>query len=933
MQAFGRNLHQLSVDRIDTLPEVYLGLSATCCCSAFICVILIPFFDFVGMGWIRTWEGRHAILYPEANPGECTDALKFKYVTPAQAFAAADGDHSGDVSEVEWRAFAKGLNKHLVANGGPTMRPMPCWQEFDLNLDGSSFRADEFYKVVGSQYHWEDDMNAVKFRAELAKKFGSTTRACDLMDKDNDTQVNLTEFQNVSLQLKEPPSSKNSWRLFSHMDSDANGLLSMSECHMSVSGVKIRLKNTFGNLTAGCSALDTNGDGAISQDEFVTHAAKLTPPISKSDAISLYPKLDRDKDGTSSIIPDCHVDFKSFKARVQAAGPCVFFNISDVDQNGILSAGEFVEAGAHLSPPVDALDMGELFGDSDTNGNSKVEISEIGCSAAIVGTMQFVAFVPKNIHGWNTTVDSWFESSLTAAVSTNPLDQAKVVEHVTRRLDNKESSDDEAPARDLPSGPSVDEMSLASATTTEESVTSAARKNAESDKQVSTTAKATTTEKSSAKSTTTDKATTTETPSAKSTTTQSTTIQPTTTALPSDYCNDVDVTTPGVEKATINLKYNLQVESLKRVGATIKHLENIKVSTGPEYSKLYWALAQHGICLQFLKEVTPPSCSGGACPGAYTTHAPSTTTTTATTVEATTSTSTTAASTTATTATTEAETKAETTTTKPAAKTEIETTTEKPTTVTTTTRTFPPTTTITATTINLSMLLSQLVPHAPVAPASQVAAPLPLTTAITLASTSSAPSNTVSQITAPITPLAGPDVETPITGKYTSMPSTVTGFMQVYFNPASYASEGLQWPSQDTEIEAQVTPILENVMETLFKQDITVTKTVVGQLPGSILTDGVALSKEANVTLQGSLPDTQAVIDEVQHYATQIHDQIATAFAASQVTWANYIHITYYIQVDYTITATGEKLVQRTGQRNGDTQTYDGSTPVAIPGR
>jgi hypothetical protein len=165
------------------------------------------------------------------------------------------------------------------------------------------------------------------------------------------------------------------------------------------------------------------------------------------------------------------------------------------------------------------------------------------------------------------------------------------------------------------------------------------------------------------------------------------------------------------------------------------------------------------------------------------------------------------------------------------------------------------------------------------------------------------------------------------------MPSTVTGFMQVYFNPASYASEGLQWPSQDTEIEAQVTPILENVMETLFKQDITVTKTVVGQLPGSILTDGVALSKEANVTLQGSLPDTQAVIDEVQHHATQIHDQIATAFAASQVTWANYIHITYYIQIDYTITATGEKLVQRTGQRNGDTQTYDGSTPVAISGR
>merc|ERR1719298_196815 len=157
------------------------------------------------------------------------------------------------------------------------------------------------------------------------------------------------------------------------------------------------------------------------------------------------------------------------------------------------------------------------------------------------------------------------------------------------------------------------------------------------------------------------------------------------------------------------------------------------------------------------------------------------------------------------------------------------------------------------------MLLSQLVPHAPVAPASQVAAPLPLTTAIALA-------------------------------------STITGFMQVYFNPASYASEGLQWPSQDTEIEAQITPILEKAMETLFKQDITVVHTVVGQLQGSALTGGIALSKEANVTLQGNLPDTQAVIDEVQLHAKLMHDQIATAFAASQVTWANYVHITYYMQ-------------------------------------
>lgn len=273
--------------------------------------------------------------------------------------------------------------------------------------------------------------------------------------------------------------------------------------------------------------------------------------------------------------------------------------------------------------------------------------------------------------------------------------------------------------------------------------------------------------------------------------------------------------------------------------------------------------------------------------------------------------------------------------------------------MTTTFHTFAPTVTVTASTPDLSMLTAQLVPHAPVIP-STVAPPIttavpvpttvPTTTAAvtTVAPTTLAPMTTVPSTAAPATTVApvvttvaaaGSVAETPITSKYTNKPSTVSGMMQVYFQPASFASEGLQWPSQDTEIEAQITPILEKAMETLFKQDITVVHTVVGQLQGSALTGGIALSKEANVTLQGNLPDTQAVIDEVQLHAKLMHDQIATAFAASQVTWANYVHITYYMQIDYTITSTGEKLLQRTGQRNGGAQDYDGSDAMAISGR
>jgi len=1002
MQALGRNMNHLSVDRIDTVSEVYLGLGATCCCTAFLWVILIPLFDYAGMMWINTWEGKHAILYPEARPGECTNALRFHYRTPAQAFADADWDHSGDVSENEWRGFANELNNWNRAHGGPIMRPMPCWQEYDLNLDGSTFKAEEFFKVVGSQYHWEDSLTAVQFRKELAEKYGSVSEACNIMDVDGDAKVNISEFLNVSRGLDDPttPSVRNSERLFSHMDSNVDGVLSMEECHMRVAGLKIRLKNTYGNLTAGCSALDSDGDGAISQEEFLTNVATLTPPISESDALPLYPKLDQDKDGITTVNPDCHVDFQTFQTRIQAVSPCHFFNISDTDHDSLLTMTEFMEAGQNLTPPIDEIDMSDFWFDLNTNKDFYIEMSEIGCEAAIVGKLTFTALMPKVLAAQNSTVEAWFESAITAAVSENPkFDKVEVEEHITvsRRLvpDLDEASGGEAaptttaaststkapettPPPPPPPPPTTAETTAQTTTaqaTTAQATTQATTAQASVSTAPSTTEYSVTMAPSSGPSTTgfwetadgkldstSKESTTKESTTTKPTTTESTTTttpKPTTTTFGAQYCapNGQIHTTPDVVTVTINVDYKLKVEAMDRINSTLDHFEKVTDKLSHEYETLSLNLEQlHGICVETLTQVSQPSCMGMACPGyvAPVTAAPATTaaapitTAAATTAAATAA----AAATTAAAATVVPVTAAGTTAeVSPATSTGA----PAPTTIamTTTFHTFAPTVTVTASTPDLSMLTAQLVPHAPVIP-STVAPPIttavpvpttvPTTTAAvtTVAPTTLAPMTTVPSTAAPATTVApvvttvaaaGSVAETPITSKYTNKPSTVSGMMQVYFQPASFASEGLQWPSQDTEIEAQITPILEKAMETLFKQDITVVHTVVGQLQGSALTGGIALSKEANVTLQGNLPDTQAVIDEVQLHAKLMHDQIATAFAASQVTWANYVHITYYMQIDYTVTSTGEKLLQRTGQRNGGAQDYDGSDAMAISGR
>lgn len=435
---------RVNFDKLDTCPETLLGLLSTCFCTLFIWLLLLPIFNLGGMEWIRSWEGKRAILYPEASKKECIDALQHSYVTPAQAFAVADTDSSGDVSKREWRTFAAALNWRLTLDGRHTMRVMPCFQLFDDRGTGLAFLDSDFYDVVGSKYHWTWEMTAATLRMKLAEKYGTMAEACDsILDANNDTKVTLAEFKNGTSQLDNPPSDADNVRLFEHMDTDADGLLSMAECHFKATGFKLRLKSTYGNLTAGCDAMDTDKNGQISEEEFLANSKLLTPPVKEVDAKALFPQLDTNSDGSISVMPECHIDLAEFKKRVAAAGKSIFFNASDVDQNHVLSAPEFMAIGPKLTPPVDGGDLADLWKEIEANHDGAVELGEFWSPARILGTMRFAAIVPINLDPANSTTDAQFEQALTKSVSDNPADQATATEQVSRRLNassNNESS-------------------------------------------------------------------------------------------------------------------------------------------------------------------------------------------------------------------------------------------------------------------------------------------------------------------------------------------------------------------------------------------------------------------------------------------------------------------------------------------------------------
>lgn len=366
--------------RLETkFSERTIGLTATCCCTICIWAILIPFFDVAGLGWIHGWEGNQNVEYPEQPIGNCIDAFEYVYLTPTQAWQAADTDQSQEISEAEWRSFCGYVNSQLGPAGKPTILAMSCFQNFHPQTNGSPLTRKEFFGTVGSKYHWKRQDSASQFRHKLATQFGSMAAACDKMDLDGDNSLSLQEFTNFTTTMdSEPMEEDQVWRLFMHLDKDQDGLISKKECGYTPGALRQRQIYNYGSSAGGCIAMDENKDSMISLGEFNREASDVAPPIAESDAKLLFDQMDVDKDGSLSLVPECYVSGNELTRQIQHFMPDkqIAFKAFDTDANGVLSHSEFKGIGQQTTPPISSGRMEELVEMTDTNEDGVVDVYE-----------------------------------------------------------------------------------------------------------------------------------------------------------------------------------------------------------------------------------------------------------------------------------------------------------------------------------------------------------------------------------------------------------------------------------------------------------------------------------------------------------------------------------------------------------------------------
>lgn len=519
----GRN-----VDRIDSFPDHYLGVSVTCCVTTLVWVLLIPLFDLAGIPWIRSWEGGRITLAEfvlraeesHATPQDAfhvfdenedamlslseftTGAGKFTTVVTemeaAPIFKSMDkswngyltekefyeGIHSG--SKLSWRVtphefkrrgamsftspraqFEKGLdidgdgkasysefltgshelkppvekqdskllfkhfdqdssnavegheffmdlqgcNAHMektyptpkeafdvldpdrsgnssreeFMTGVNTPEPLDalsCFEDLDLDKDGYVL-AVEFFNRVGSQEHWNVSQDLFKERA--AAQYGSWLSACQHgIDLNADGKVTTREFLAIAARLKPVVSKADALEIFSELDRDKDGSITLAECSVSINEYKSRLSRAYGSPRKGCEQMDTNDDNMVDFAEFKAGVAKLTPSISPGEQEDLFHNLDINNDQLISP-EECYIHPGEFRRRVNKTGDVmdVFTNM-DLNMNHSLSHHEFVHGRHILVDPIPKDEMEELLRMMDVNHNDAIEFDEfIGNATAV----------------------------------------------------------------------------------------------------------------------------------------------------------------------------------------------------------------------------------------------------------------------------------------------------------------------------------------------------------------------------------------------------------------------------------------------------------------------------------------------------------------------------------------------------------------------
>mmetsp|Transcript_52814 Transcript_52814/g.113093 ORF Transcript_52814/g.113093 Transcript_52814/m.113093 type:complete len:540 (-) Transcript_52814:122-1741(-) len=282
-----------SLDRLDSLSEITLGLCATLAATCLVFLLALPLFDIAGKEWINMWEWPNVNLGPPpVSLLQVRVRMTAAYSTTHNAFLAMDKDKDGYASLAEFtkaaQTFQAPLNatqaeyafKGLDTSGDNYLTP----EELDAVMDLNKFPV-----------YYPPSTTTTRIVATTTTMMGTTTTlpattANHIAASSSTAETTTTTAITTTTLTATSTTRTTTTKRTTTTDASDLGPLTFAQFKQRMGpAIRDSPRDAF-------AALDQNHDGSVSLDEFTSATKDFVPPLTISQAEDVFFRLDTNRD-------------------------------------------------------------------------------------------------------------------------------------------------------------------------------------------------------------------------------------------------------------------------------------------------------------------------------------------------------------------------------------------------------------------------------------------------------------------------------------------------------------------------------------------------------------------------------------------------------------------------------------------------------------
>eukprot|EP00437_Effrenium_voratum_P003210 CAMPEP_0181438950 /NCGR_PEP_ID=MMETSP1110-20121109/22177_1 /TAXON_ID=174948 /ORGANISM="Symbiodinium sp., Strain CCMP421" /LENGTH=463 /DNA_ID=CAMNT_0023562661 /DNA_START=24 /DNA_END=1415 /DNA_ORIENTATION=- len=429
------HVKNMDLDKLDSCGEVTLGLVATFGCALLVCMVALPFFDIVTMGWVKTWE-RHVgkVSMDDFKALHVFADNQFDDVN--SAYTVMDTSEDGHVDLTEFRKFLNDLKQPIVKEE----QVLFTFKGLDENFD-DKLTAEEWDKGLSEPdfYYWEittttmpsaDEPSSAEERQRAAAQEEAHAREQAAREQAAREQAAREQAERERAEREaakhhpEPRPTRPKARIEkTPPEAIWKDEVSMKQLisHMGDAGK--------GSPQHALRSFDSDSDGIAAHDEFMDGLGKLPQPVKGEAAEGVFQSLDLNKDGMVTgqefanafnqkhyvqargprpeaqshpkpdngrkreVLKDLGLSqppltIKQFAQGMGSVTPETAFKALDADQNGEIAESEMVRFAKAFLPPLTEKQARYAQKGLDVNGDRRVVPQEM------YDTLKFGEFFP-----------------------------------------------------------------------------------------------------------------------------------------------------------------------------------------------------------------------------------------------------------------------------------------------------------------------------------------------------------------------------------------------------------------------------------------------------------------------------------------------------------------------------------------------------------